>query len=69
MEGKEVRFGVGWSSLWAVSTTAASNGSVNAMLDSFTPLGGGIPLFLMQLGRSSLVVWVVDYMACWHFYY
>ncbi|WP_375152358.1 potassium-transporting ATPase subunit KdpA [Enterococcus mundtii] len=50
-EGKEVRFGVGWSSLWAVSTTAASNGSVNAMLDSFTPLGGGIPLFLMQLGE------------------
>ena len=51
MEGKEVRFGVGWSSLWAVSTTAASNGSVNAMLDSFTPLGGAIPLFLMQLGE------------------
>ena len=39
LEGKEVRFGVGWSSLWAVSTTAASSGSVNAMLDSFTPLG------------------------------
>ncbi len=51
MEGKEVRFGVGWSSLWAVSTTAASNGSVNAMLDSFMPLGGAIPLFLMQLGE------------------
>ena len=51
MEGKEVRFGVGWSSLWAVSTTAASNGSVNAMLDSFTPLGGALPLFLMQLGE------------------
>ncbi|MEO1772263.1 potassium-transporting ATPase subunit KdpA [Candidatus Enterococcus ferrettii] len=51
MEGKEVRFGIGWSSLWAVSTTAASNGSVNAMLDSFTPLGGAIPLFLMQLGE------------------
>ena len=51
MEGKEVRFGVGWSSLWTVSTTAASNGSVNAMLDSFTPLGGAIPLFLMQLGE------------------
>lgn len=51
MEGKEVRFGIGWSSLWAVSTTAASNGSVNAMLDSFTPLGGALPLFLMQLGE------------------
>ncbi len=51
MEGKEVRFGIGWSSLWAISTTAASNGSVNAMLDSFTPLGGAIPLFLMQLGE------------------
>lgn len=51
LEGKEVRFGVGWSSLWSVSTTAASNGSVNAMLDSFTPLGGAIPMFLMQLGE------------------
>ncbi len=51
LEGKEVRFGVGWSSLWAVSTTAASSGSVNAMLDSFTPLGGAIPMFLMQLGE------------------
>lgn len=51
LEGKEVRFGVGWSSLWAVSTTAASNGSVNAMMDSFTPLGGMIPMFLMQLGE------------------
>ncbi|MBP1046107.1 potassium-transporting ATPase subunit KdpA [Enterococcus sp. BWM-S5] len=51
MEGKEVRFGIDWSALWAVSTTAASNGSVNSMLDSFTPLGGLIPLFLMQLGE------------------
>lgn len=51
MEGKEARFGIGWSSLWAVSTTAASNGSINAMLDSFTPLGGLIPMFLMQLGE------------------
>lgn len=51
LEGKELRFGVGWSSLWAVSTTAASNGSVNAMMDSFTPLGGMIPMFLMQLGE------------------
>ena len=51
LEGKEVRFGVGWSSLWSVGTTAASNGSVNAMLDSFMPLGGAIPMFLMQLGE------------------
>ena len=43
MEGKEVRFGIANSSLWAVATTAASNGSVNAMHDSFTPLGGMIP--------------------------
>lgn len=51
LEGKEIRFGVGWSSLWSVGTTAASNGSVNAMMDSFTPFGGAIPLFLMQLGE------------------
>lgn len=51
LEGKETRFGIGWSALWAVSTTAASNGSVNAMMDSFTPLGGLIPMFLMQLGE------------------
>lgn len=51
MEGKEVRFGIDWSALWAVSTTAASNGSVNSMLDSFTPLGGLIPMFMMQLGE------------------
>lgn len=51
MEGKEVRFGIGNSALWAVATTAASNGSVNAMHDSFTPLGGLGPLLLMQLGE------------------
>jgi K+-transporting ATPase ATPase A chain len=51
MEGKEVRFGIANSSLWAVTTTAASNGSVNAMHDSFTPLGGLIPLLLIQLGE------------------
>jgi potassium-transporting ATPase potassium-binding subunit len=51
MEGKEVRFGVANSALWAVATTAASNGSVNAMHDSFTPLGGLIPLWLIQLGE------------------
>ncbi len=51
MEGKEARFGVGPSALWATATTAASNGSVNAMHDSFTPLGGLIPMWLMQLGE------------------
>ena len=51
MEGKEVRFGPGGSALWATATTAASNGSVNAMHDSFTPLGGLVPLWLMQLGE------------------
>ena len=51
MEGKETRFGVVNSALWATATTAASNGSVNAMHDSFTPLGGLIPLWLMQLGE------------------
>jgi potassium-transporting ATPase potassium-binding subunit len=51
MEGKEVRFGIANSSLWAVTTTAASNGSVNAMHDSFTPLGGLIPMLLIQLGE------------------
>lgn len=51
MEGKEVIHGVGTSALWSVATTAASNGSVNSMHDSFTPLGGMIPMFLMQLGE------------------
>jgi K+-transporting ATPase ATPase A chain len=51
MEGKEARFGIVNSALWAVATTAASNGSVNAMLDSFTPLGGLAPLWLIQLGE------------------
>jgi K+-transporting ATPase ATPase A chain len=51
MEGKETRFGIANSALWAAATTAASNGSVNAMHDSFTPLGGLIPLWLMQLGE------------------
>ncbi|HTL28718.1 MAG TPA: potassium-transporting ATPase subunit KdpA [Tepidisphaeraceae bacterium] len=50
-EGKEVRFGTTNSALWAVATTAASNGSVNAMHDSFTPLGGLIPMWLMQVGE------------------
>jgi K+-transporting ATPase ATPase A chain len=51
MEGKETRFGIANSALWAVATTAASNGSVNAMHDSFTPIGGLIPMWLMQLGE------------------
>jgi K+-transporting ATPase ATPase A chain len=51
MEGKETRFGVTNSALWAVATTAASNGAVNSMHDSFTPLGGLGPLWLMQLGE------------------
>jgi K+-transporting ATPase ATPase A chain len=51
MEGKEVRFGVATSALWASATTSASNGSVNSMHDSFTPLGGMIPMWLMQLGE------------------
>ncbi|OAI49962.1 ATPase [Gammaproteobacteria bacterium SCGC AG-212-F23] len=52
MEGKEIRIGVANSSLWATATTASSNGSVNAMLDSFTPLGGLIPLILLHLGGA-----------------
>jgi K+-transporting ATPase ATPase A chain len=51
MEGKEVRFGVANSALWATATTSASNGSVNSMHDSFMPLGGLVPLFMMQLGE------------------
>ena len=51
MEGKEVRIGVANSALWATATTAASNGSVNSMHDSFTPLGGLIPMWLIQLSE------------------
>jgi len=51
MEGKEVRFGIAASALFSVVTTAASCGAVNAMHDSFTALGGLIPLFNMQLGE------------------
>lgn len=51
MEGKETRFGITNSALWATATTAASNGSVNAMHDSFTPLGGLVPLWMMHLGE------------------
>jgi len=51
MEGKETRFGIVNSALWATATTAASNGSVNSMHDSYTPLGGMIPMWLIQLGE------------------
>jgi K+-transporting ATPase ATPase A chain len=51
MEGKETRFGITNSAIWAAATTAASNGSVNSMHDSFTPLGGLVPMWLMQLGE------------------
>jgi K+-transporting ATPase ATPase A chain len=51
MEGKEVRFGAANSALWAAATTGASSGSVNSMHDSFTPLGGLVPMWLMQLGE------------------
>jgi K+-transporting ATPase ATPase A chain len=51
MEGKEVRFGVANSVVWAMTTTAASNGSVNSMHDSFTPSGGLMALVMIQLGE------------------
>ena len=51
MEGKEVRFGVTSSALWAAAATATSNGSVNSMHDSYMPLGGLVPLLLMQFGE------------------
>lgn len=51
MEGKEARFGIASSATWGVFTTSASNGSVNAMHDSFTPLGGMVVMLLMQLGE------------------
>ncbi len=51
MEGKEVRFGISGSALYTAATTGASCGAVNAMHDSMTPLGGLVPLFLIQLGE------------------
>lgn len=51
MEGKEARFGIVNSAIWATATTAASNGSVNSMHDSFSPMGGLAPMVLMQLGE------------------
>ncbi len=54
MEGKEVRFGIARSALFAAATTATSCGAVNSMHDSFTPLGGLVPLFLMQFSETIL---------------
>ncbi|MBU1377153.1 MAG: potassium-transporting ATPase subunit KdpA [Alphaproteobacteria bacterium] len=51
MEGKEVRFGAPSTAIWAAATTGASDGGVNAMHDSLMPLGGGMAMFLMQLGE------------------
>ena len=51
MEGKEARFGIANSAIWATATTAASNGSVNSMHDSYTPMGGFYPLVLIHLGE------------------
>ncbi|MFA6004400.1 MAG: potassium-transporting ATPase subunit KdpA [Elusimicrobiota bacterium] len=51
MEGKETRFGIASSAIWATATTAASNGSVNSMHDSFSPLGGLVPMAMIQLGE------------------
>ena len=51
MEGKEVRFGIANSALWATATAAASNGSVNSMLDAYTPLGGLVAMVMMQFGE------------------
>ena len=53
LEGKEVRFGTGASGLWAATTTGTSNGSVNSMHDSYTPLGGGVASTHMMLGEVS----------------
>jgi K+-transporting ATPase ATPase A chain len=51
MEGKDVRFGIANSTIWAAATTDASNGSVNSMHDSYTPLGGMIPIINIELGE------------------
>ncbi len=51
LEGKEMRFGISNSAFWATATTATSNGSVNSMHDSFTPLGGLVPIMLMHFGE------------------
>lgn len=54
MEGKEARFGIARSAIFAAATTATSTGAVDSMHDSFTPLGGLVPLFLMQFGEVIL---------------
>jgi K+-transporting ATPase ATPase A chain len=51
MEGKEVRFGAPSSAIWTAATTGASDGGVNAMHDSYMPLGGGVAMFMIQLGE------------------
>lgn len=64
MEGKETRFGPMLSSLWAASTTAASNGSVNAMHDSFMPLSGLVMLVFMQIGEVILAASALAFTVC-----
>ena len=64
MEGKEVRFGIFNSALFATTTTAASCGAVNSMHDSFTPLGGLVPLANIQLGEVILAGWGPVFTAC-----
>ncbi len=54
MEGKELRFGIARSSIFAIATTATSSGAVDSMHDSYTPLGGGAALFMMQMGETVL---------------
>jgi K+-transporting ATPase ATPase A chain len=54
MEGKEVRFGIARSAIFATATTATSSGAVNSMHDSYTPMGGAVPLFLMHMGETVL---------------
>src|SRR5712692_6488687 len=51
MEGKETRFGIASSAIWATATTSSSNGSVNSMHDSYTPIGGLVPMWMIQLGE------------------
>jgi potassium-transporting ATPase potassium-binding subunit len=65
MEGKEVRFGIFNSALFATITTDASCGAVNAMHDSFTPLGGFVPLFNIQLGEIIIGGVGAGFTACW----
>ena len=69
MEGKEARFGIANSAIWAVTTTAVANGSVNSMHDSYMPLSGMIPLWLIELGE--VIFGGVGCGLVWHdrFYY